>query len=217
MTQEAVTFDDFCSTRKRQQRITMAAAVLGLVICLLIAYKFFSMEKIQAVVPGTLAKVQQLSGTLLIKRGADTVAYTPGFIVLAGDMFQTLGDASVTMTYLDDGTKVTLGPDTTFLFNGSIGGKSTNLSAGEATFVIPDQPEDMPMVLASYNADATVLRSGTFIQKYNGLATHYAVQSGQIEVRRYSDGHLKRVGPGQTYTCRPADVGVIKFNPDGLE
>ena len=217
MTQEAVTFNDFYSSKKRQQRITMIATVIGLVICLLIVIKFFTMEKMQEVLPGTVAKVQHLSGILMIKRGASTVDYEPGFIVMAGDMFQTIGDASVTVTYLDDGTKVTLGPDTTLLFNGSIGGKSTNLSGGQVTFTVPEQPDDKPMVLASYNADATVLRAGTFIQKYNGLATHFEVQSGQLEVRRYSDGLLAQVGAGQTHTCRPADVGVIKFNPNGLE
>jgi ferric-dicitrate binding protein FerR (iron transport regulator) len=212
-----VTFDDFSSSKKRQKRITQIAVALGCVFAIVMVIKFLSLEKMTDVLPGTLAKIQTMSGTMLIKRGADTVEYEPGFIVLAGDTFQTIGDSTATIIYLDDNTKITIGPDTTILFNGNIGGKRTNLSAGTVTFVIPEQPKDKPMVLASYNADATVVRSGTFIQQYNGLATHLDVQSGELEVRRYSDGRVTRLTAGQTHTCRPDDMGVIQFNPDGLE
>jgi len=73
------------------------------------------------------------------------------------------------------------------------------------------------MVLASYNAEAIVHLAGTIEQKYSGLATYFTVKSGQLEVRRYSDGRITRVDAGQSHTCWPEDMGVIKFNPDGLE
>jgi ferric-dicitrate binding protein FerR (iron transport regulator) len=145
------------------------------------------------------------------------VEYEPGFIVLAGDTFQTIGESRAVISYLEDGTSASLEPYTTILFNGSVGGKRTNLSSGTVLFDIPKQPEDRPMVLASYNADATVLETGVMIQTYSGLATHFEVKSGALQVRRYSDGRISNVSAGQTHTCKPEDGGVIKFDPDGLE
>lgn len=217
MSNGTLTFDDFSSSKKRQQRITHIMICVGLVIATVLVVKFFSLEKQVGLMPGALAKVEVVEGKLLIKRGADTVDYEPGFIVLAGDTFQTLGESTVKITYLDDGTKVALGGDTTILFNGNSGGKRTNLSAGVVTFEIPEQPQERPMVLASYNADATVIIPGKIVQAYNGLETHYDVKSGQLQVRRYSDGRISEIYAGQTHTCKPDDVGIIQFNPDGLE
>jgi hypothetical protein len=217
MSTETIVFEDFRSSKKRQQRITQIAVCVGSLFAFFLLLKFFSLEKQVELLPGTVAKINEVEGKLLIKRGADTVAYQPGFIVLAGDMFQTIGDSTVSISYVDDGTKVTLGPDTTLLFNGNAGGKRTNLSAGTARFVIPKQPNDLPMVLASYNADAAVLASGTITQSYSGLATHFTVDSGHIRIRRYSDGRVTDVRAGESHECKPDNMGVIKFDPSGLE
>ncbi len=211
------TFDDFSSSKKRQKRITQIAICIGIVFTVVMVAKFFSLEKKNPVPAGALAKVDSMSGTLLIKRGADTVEYEPGFVVLAGDTIQTIGGSQAVISYTDDGTKVSMGPDATILFNGSAGGKRTNLSSGTVVFEVPEQPEDRPMVLASYNADATVRKDGVFVQTYTGLATHFKVQSGALQVRRYSDGRISEVSAGQTHVCQPEDGGVIKFNPDGME
>ena len=216
-TGSAVIFDDFSSSKRRQKRITMTAVLIGIVCALCLGAKFVSLEKKGDTLPGALAKVEAQSGKLMIKRGAGTVAYKPGFIVLAGDTFQTIGESAVVITYLDDGTTIALGPDTTLLFNGSTGGKRTNMAAGVATFQIPPQPEEQPMVLASYNADATVTEAGTITQAYSGLATSFEVASGSLRVRRYSDGRITQLKAGQSHVCRPDDLGVIKFNPEGLK
>lgn len=211
------TFNDFSSSKTRQKRITQIAICIGIVLAALVVNKFFSLEKTTAVPSGALAKIDTMTGTLLIKRGADMVDYEPGFIVLAGDTLQTIGDSRAVISYTDDGTKVSMGPDTTILFNGSVGGKRTNLSSGTVVFEIPEQPEDRPMVLASYNADATVRKHGAFVQTYTGMATLFEVNSGALQVRRYSDGRISEVSAGQKHVCQPEDGGVIKFDPDGLE
>jgi ferric-dicitrate binding protein FerR (iron transport regulator) len=212
-----ITFDDFSSSKKRQQRITQIAVCIGIALAVVIAIKLITAEKQDQILPGTLAKVESVTGKLMIKRGADTAAYEPGFIVLAGDMIQTIGESSVMLSYLDDGTRVSIGPDVTIVFNGSKGGKKTNLSAGTVVFEIPEQPQDRPMVLASYNADAIVRKQGTYVQTYSGLETHFEVKSGQLQVRRYSDGQITDVSTGQTHTCKPDDMSVIKFEPEGLK
>lgn len=217
MSDSTITFDDFRSSKKRQQGITRAAVGVGVVLAAFLFFKFVSLEKQGDILPGTVAKVDEAHGTLLIKRGADTVEYEPGFIVLAGDNFQTIGDATVKISYVDDGTRITMGPDTTLLFNGNEGGKRTNLSSGTVIFEIPAQPEGRPMVLASYNADATVVVPGSITQSYSGLATHFSVESGHIKVRRYSDGRVTEVRAGESHECKPDDMGVIKFDPSGLE
>lgn len=211
------TFDDFSSSKMRQKRVTQLAVSMGLLCAVIIIFKFFSIEKQSAVPAGALATVDSMDGTVFIKRGAETVEYEPGFIVLAGDTFQTIGESQAVISYLGDGTKASLGPYTTLLFNGNVGGKRTNLSSGTVVFDIPPQPDDRPMVLASYNADATVREAGVIIQTYSGLSTHFEVKSGALQVRRYSDGRISDLSAGQAHTCQPDDGGIIKFNPDGID
>jgi hypothetical protein len=217
MPEQSKTFDDFSSSRNRQQRITRVAIGAGVILALFLAVKFINVERKDDLPPGTLARIDEMQGQLMIKRGANTVNYAPGFMVLAGDKVRTIGDSAAVISYMDDGTRITLGPDSSIMFNGSTGGKRTNLNGGSVTLDIREQPEDQPMVLVSNNAEAIVRAPGTVVQTSIGLATRFDVKSGQLEVRRYSDGHITDVRAGQSHTCRPDDAGVISFNPNGLE
>lgn len=217
MSNATITFDDFTSSKRRQQRLTYVAISIGVIFALYLSITFFVFSEKSEFLPGTIAKIVKLEGNVMIKRGADTLEYEPGFLVLGGDNFQSIGESEVEIEYLDDGTKIYLGNDTTLLMNASDGGKKTNLAGGTARFIVGRQSTGQPMTLTSYNSDAVVVENGTFIQKYNGLETFFEVQSGQLQVRRFSDGRITDVFAGQTHTCKPDDGGIIQFNPDGLE
>jgi ferric-dicitrate binding protein FerR (iron transport regulator) len=158
-----------------------------------------------------------MEGNIMIKRGAESVEYEPGLMVLAGDTFQTIGESRLVIEYLDDGTLVELEPHTTLLFNDNAGGKKTNIASGTAIITVPRQQTDQPMTLTSYNSDALVLEEGKFIQKYTGLETSFEVISGQLQVRRFSDGKVTDVRAGESHSCRPDGSGIIQFEMDGLE
>lgn len=217
MTETSIAFDDFSSSKARQRRITTTAACIGLVLAVLLTARFFSIEKTDALQDGILAKVTKLEGKVMIKRGSETVEFQPDMFAMAGDAFNTIGPAVLEITYLDDGTTLILGDDTSLLLNGSAGGKRTNLSGGTVRFEIGRQPEDGPMILASYNAEATILEPGIYIQSYTNEGTRFDVQEGSLVARRFSDGRTDTVTAGDTHTCRADETAVIKFDPDGLK
>jgi hypothetical protein len=103
------------------------------------------------------------------------------------------------------------------LLNGNAGGKRTNLSGGTVRFEIGRQPDNHPMILASYNAEATILEPGIYIQTYTNEGTRFDVQEGSLVARRFSDGRTDTVTAGETHTCRADETAVIKFDPDGLK
>lgn len=216
MSKSGPVFEDFTSSKKRQQRITLTAACVGLIFAALLTINFIRIEKPYDAQPGAIAKILKLEGKVMIKRGAKTVAYQPEMFVLAGDSLNTIGPAVLEIGYLDDETKVVMGDDTSLLFNGNTGGKTTNLSGGNARFEVVRQPVGRPMVLASYNAEATLLEPGIYIQTYSNSGTRFDVQEGSLVTRRYSDGRTDTVAAGQSHTCRADDTAVIKFDPDGM-
>jgi ferric-dicitrate binding protein FerR (iron transport regulator) len=216
MSETTIIFDDFSSSKKRQQKLTMGAVCIGVLIAVTLIGNFLSFEVKETVDSGVLAKVSMLHGKVMIKRGAEAVSFKSDMSVLAGDSFNTIGEAEMEITYLDDGTKVVLYNDTSLLFNGNEGGKRTNLSSGTARFEIGLQPDNLPMVLASYNAEATVLEPGIYIQTYSSAGTRFVVEEGSLIARRYSDGRTETVTAGETHTCNADQTDVIKFNPDGL-
>jgi hypothetical protein len=213
----SITFDDFSSSKARQRRISAAAACVGLIILILLASRFFSMEKTEALQAGVLAKVTKLEGKVMIKRGSETVEFQPDMFAMAGDAFNTLGPAVLEISYLDDGTTLILGDDTSLMLNGSAGGKRTNLSGGTVRFEIGRQSENRPMILASYNAEATILEPGIYIQSYTDEGTRFDVLEGSLVARRYADGRTDTVAAGETHTCRTDETAVIQFDPEGLE
>jgi hypothetical protein len=217
MSETPTTFNDFSSSKRRQRRLTMAAGIIGFIFVLWIGAKVITIETTEAVSSHNLAKVTRLDGKVMIKRGAETVEFEPDMDVLAGDAFITLGDAELEVTYLDDGTKALLGSDTSLLFNGNVGGKRTNLSSGTVRFEISRQPEGRPMMLASYNAEATVLEAGIYFQTYTNAGTTFDVQQGSLVARRYSDGKTDTVAAGETHTCSTDETAIIQFRPDGLK
>jgi hypothetical protein len=217
MTETSIKFDDFSSSKARQRRITATAACIGLILAVLLAAKFFTIEKTEGFQDGALAKVTKLEGKVMIKRGSETVTFQPDMLAMAGDGFNTIGPAVLELTYLDDGTTLILGDDTSLLLNGNAGGKRTNLSGGTVRFEIGRQPDNHPMILASYNAEATILEPGIYIQTYTNEGTRFDVQEGSLVARRFSDGRTDTVTAGETHTCRADETAVIKFDPDGLK
>jgi ferric-dicitrate binding protein FerR (iron transport regulator) len=217
MSDTLITFDDFSSSKRRQRKLTLGAVFIGLVLAVWLVANFISLEPTAAVSPDILAKVTRLEGKVMIKRGAETVEFEPDMSVLAGDAFITIGRAELEVTYLDDGTKALLGSDTSLLFNGSVGGKRTNLSAGTVRFEVDRQPKGFPMVLASYNAEATLLEPGIYFQSYTNSGTRFDVEEGSLVARRYSDGQTDTVTAGDTHTCRTDETEIIQFRPDGLD
>ena len=217
MSKTTIAFDDFSSSKKRQQRITTAAICIGLVCVALFIVNFIDFKSPDAAQSGALAEIVKLEGRVMIKRGAETVAFQPGIFVLAGDSLNTLGPALLEVHYLDDGTTLIMGDDTSLLFNGNSGGKKTNLSAGTVRFEVTRQPQDRPMVLASYNAEATILEPGIYIQSYSNSGTRFDVQEGSLVTRRFSDGSTHTVAAGQSHTCSADQTGIIQFNPNGLQ
>ena len=210
-------FEDFVSSKKRQQRIARIATSILVLVMITMGYRFWAFEKPTTDATGALARVLQMQGTAMIKRGSETVPYVPGFIVEAGDTIQTLAQSEMVVVYLDDDTRVTLSPHTTLLFNDSQGGKRTNLSGGQVELQVPQQPPDTPMVLASYNSEAIILAPGSYTQHYTGLATRFDVNQGKLRIRRFSDGRITEVIDGQSHECHPEDGGVIRFELEGLE
>lgn len=217
MTDTSFTFDDFSSSKARQRRITTTAVGIGVIFVILLGARFFSIETTGALQAGALAKVTKLEGKVMIKRGSETVEFQPDMFAMAGDAFNTIGPAALEITYLDDGTKLILGDDTSLLLNASAGGKRTNLSGGTVRIEIGRQPEERPMILASYNAEATILEPGIYIQSYTNEGTRFDVQEGSLMTRRFSDGRTDTVTAGETHTCRADETAVIKFDPDGLK
>ncbi|MGD9248238.1 MAG: FecR domain-containing protein [Desulfobacteraceae bacterium] len=217
MAETSIKFDDFSSCKARQRRITATAACIGLILAVLLAAKFFTIEKTEGFQDGALAKVTKLEGKVMIKRGSETVTFQPDMLAMAGDGFNTIGPAVLELTYLDDGTTLILGDDTSLLLNGNAGGKRTNLSGGTVRFEIGRQPDNHPMILASYNAEATILEPGIYIQTYTNEGTRFDVQEGSLVARRFSDGRTDTVTAGETHTCRADETAVIKFDPDGLK
>ena len=217
MSETTIIFEDFSSSKKRQQKLTMGAVCIGVFIAAALIVNFVRIDVKEAVNTGVLGKVINMQGNVLIKRGAEAVVFESDMPVLAGDAFNTIGEAELEITYLDDSTKVVLYNDTSLLFNGNEGGKRTNLSSGTARFEIGVQPDNLPMVLASYNAEATVLEPGIYVQTYTAGGTRFVVEEGSLIARRYSDGRTDTVTAGETHTCSANDTDVIKFNPDGLD
>lgn len=217
MSETAIMFDDFSSSKKRQQKLTLGAVCIGVFIAAVLIINFFHIDVKEAANTNALGKITNMRGKAMIKRGAEAVAFKSDMPVLPGDALTTMGDAELEITYLDDGTKVVLYRDTSLLINGNAGGKRTNLSSGTARFEIGIQPDNRPMVLASYNAEATVLEPGIYIQSYSSAGTRFMVKEGSLIARRYSDGRTDTVAAGQTHTCGTAETDVIQFNPDGLD
>lgn len=217
MSESPIKFDDFSSSKMRQRRLTIGAGIMGFIFAVWIAMNVITLETTEAVSRHNLAKVTRMQGKVMIKRGAETVEFEPDMDVFAGDAFITIGDAEVEVTYLDDGTTALLGSDTSLLFNGNVGGKRTNLSSGTVRFEISRQPEGSPMVLASYNAEATLLEAGIYFQTYTNAGTTFDVQEGSLVARRYSDGKTDTVAAGETHTCSTDETATIQFRPEGLE
>jgi hypothetical protein len=217
MAESSITFDDFCSSKARQRRITTIAACVGLLFAGLLVARFFTIETNEGLQAGVLAKVTKLEGKVMIKRGSETVEFQPDMYAMAGDAFNTIGPAVLEITYLDDGTTLILGDDTSLLLNGSQGGKRTNLSGGTVRFEIGRQAEGHPMILASYNAEATLLEPGVYIQSYTNEGTRFEVREGSLVARRFSDGRTDTVTAGETHTCLADETAIIKFDPDGLK
>lgn len=210
---------EFKSSRVRQQRLGKVAVIIAVLVLAAFGIRFFLVDQGDDSTSGLIAKVEQAEGKLLIKRGPKTVEYQPELPVMAGDTYQTLGEARVMIRYLDDGTKVVLGKNTTLIFNANNGGKTTNLAGGIVEFEIPPQKPDEPMRLVSYNSEALVSASAKahLIQQYHGLTTHFKVIKGALSIRRFADGNVKKIASGETYSCQPADVGVIAFDPNRVE
>jgi ferric-dicitrate binding protein FerR (iron transport regulator) len=207
--------DDFCSSKKRSRRITLSVASVAAVLILALTVKVVvSIGKGEDKVEGGIAKVLELEGKLLIKRSADTVPYEPDFVVREGDTFQTMENTTLKMEYLDDSTRLVLGENTTILINANAGGKKTNLAGGWVEYTVPKQPDSEPMVLQSYNAEATILEPGTYIQIFEGIATRFEVKKGHLRVRRFNDGKVVEVRSGETHVCQADDTGVITFQED---
>ena len=217
MAETSIMFDDFSSSKARQRRIAVTAASVGVIAAVMLIAKFIGMEGTEAVHAGTLASVTRLEGQVMIKRGSETVQFQPDMVAMAGDAFNTIGPAVLEITYLDDGTKLILGDDTSLILNGSAGGKRTNLSGGTVRIEVGRQPDEKPMVLASYNAEATILEPGIYIQSYTDAGTRFDVQEGSLVARRFSDGRTDTVTAGETHMCRADETAVIKFDPDGLK
>ena len=217
MTETSITFDDFSSSKKRQRRLTMGAVIIGAVIAIAVLLNFLRLDAKEAVGSGALAKVSRMQGNVMVKRGAETVSLEADMPVLPGDSFNTSNNAELEIVYLDESTKVVLHSNTSLLFNGNVGGKRTNLSSGTVRFEINRQPDNLPMVLASYNAEATVLEPGIYTQTYSGAGTRFVVEEGSLVARRYSDGRTDTVTAGETHVCKAEETDIIKFNPDGLD
>ena len=131
-----------------------------------------------------------------VQRGAQSMPVAPGFILRSGDVLQTAGDASASVTYFGEKTEVNLDAHTALRLIAVRKGKRLELDHGRVEASVTPQRLDHPMILATRQAEATVL--GTrFTLEAKTASTWLTVSEGSVTLTRLADRHSARVGLGE--------------------
>ena len=173
--------------------VIAALLMLGIGIAL-----FFGLARKPAGPPegdGVIAKVDQVSGEVLLRREAgQEVKLEMGFDLRENDVIIVReGSARVayvaekTYLHIRSGSEVTLGQQK--------GGKQVRLGLGELTVEAASQPVDQPMVVLAMNARIT-LRGTRVTVRSRVKQTLVEVAEGSVVVDRPSDGAMVQVGAG---------------------
>jgi hypothetical protein len=198
--------DDFRSSRKRNRNLVAAVGIVAGLALIGVVLFFWIGAGGEGARPNAVAEIEQKRGKVWINRGAKTFEYEhePGYLVEAGDILRTHGDATLVIDYLDDTARIEFLPDSIGQIFSSEGGKRVQMSGGTARFTVEgEQPEGEPMELDSNNASATVLGPGTYTITILPLGTRFEAEGGRLRVRRLADARTHEVAPGESYVCKP--------------
>jgi ferric-dicitrate binding protein FerR (iron transport regulator) len=179
-------------TRTRRAWITTAAAVC-VVALLAVAGRSWLRPHSHAV-----AHLQEARGEVFIIRGGvDQRIDAASTALRSGDGFRVTGEESFAAIVFADGTRLEFGEDTvvTHVAEDRATGKRVVLSEGFFTASVAKQPAGKPMVLATPNSEVVVLGT-TFSLSVGTAVTHLETQSGNVRLKRSSDGRSVEVPAG---------------------
>ena len=202
---------DFVSKKKRNRiaGILVTLILLGVVVVFLFGYLLRTEDPRHQ--KGAIAELVENSGKIQIVRNYKDIVCSPGMIIMSGDLIRTETNGRVKIRYLDDGTQVTLAPDSNLIFNAMDNGKQIKLVKGVLDLNVPDQGMDTPMGILTHNSAVTLTKECELMFSFLGLNSTLSVQKGKALFRRFTDGRIIEVAAGQSHTFKPAGPDKIEF------
>ncbi len=145
------------------------------------------------------ARLRSVAGSVLVITDGQKLAARAGQALAADQGLLTPGRASNAVIEFDDGTRIDVEGDSvvTGLTDGRAGrGKGLFLAAGTLRARVPPQPAGRPFILATPQAEATVVGT-VFLLSTTSAATRLQVYEGHVRLRRSREGEKVEVAAGQ--------------------